>query len=128
MFLESLHTLFRYFVPSVASSFFNLIVMFSICLHVIFAHPRPLLPTTSKSNALNTLSSLLKTYRLTSLALTGHSNVSSKPNKFMNSWLLFFAINFALLIPHVIVFSILKLSSHSPSDTTSRSRTTSPML
>ena len=99
MFLDSSYTALHHNALSTASSFFIQICSMcsSICLfHVIFDRPRPLLPATSKSNALLKISplSILKTcsYHRTPLALACPFKISFKPSKLISSWLLLFSI------------------------------------
>ena len=91
VFLESSYTPTRHFVPPVTSSLFRAIC--SICsytslLRVITAHPRPLLPATSKSNTLFNASvfSVLQTcpHHCTPFVLASPSKISTKPCKFIS--------------------------------------------
>ena len=90
----------------------------STCLfHIIFGCSC-LLPITSKCNAPLNISSLflLKTYpcHCNSPTLAGKSKVFFKPSKLTSSWLFIFSIN---LILHIAFSVLLKIASHSFSDT-----------
>ena len=92
-----------FFLPFCSSSI-------TCLLHVIFGRPRPLLPTTSKSNALlyTSLLSFLKTcpYHRSLFALASLSKAFFKPSKSINSWLLLFFINLTQHSALIIAFSI----------------------